>query len=136
MPINVYFDIESVFFFSTKFFVFALVDHLDIFLLLFERNQATRGRLRITVHLYAYVWLQMTNCSLESADRINEKIKMPKLWNCIAPKNDEEKKRKQINKQINAKLKQDEKIYKATYRLLLLGLHFKFLFIYLIVFLF
>lgn len=46
---------------------------------------------------------------------------MPKLWSCIAPKNDDEKKREQINKQINAKLKQDEKIYKATYRLLLLG---------------
>lgn len=46
---------------------------------------------------------------------------MPKLWSCIAPKNDEEKKREQVNKQINAKLKQDEKIYKATYRLLLLG---------------
>ncbi|CAF0984318.1 unnamed protein product [Adineta steineri] len=46
---------------------------------------------------------------------------MPKLWSCIAPKNDEEKKREQINKQINAKLKQDEKVYKATYRLLLLG---------------
>jgi guanine nucleotide-binding protein G(s) subunit alpha len=63
----------------------------------------------------------MTNCSLENVDRINEKIKMPKLWSCIAPKNDDEKKREQINKQINAKLKQDEKIYKATYRLLLLG---------------
>jgi hypothetical protein len=48
---------------------------------------------------------------------------MPKLWSCIAPKNDDEKKREQINKQINAKLKQDEKIYKATYRLLLLGLN-------------
>lgn len=47
---------------------------------------------------------------------------MPKLWSCIAPKNDDEKKREQINKQINAKLKQDEKIYKATYRLLLLGM--------------
>ncbi|CAF4819022.1 unnamed protein product [Rotaria sp. Silwood1] len=46
---------------------------------------------------------------------------MPKLWSCIAPKSDEEKKREQINKQINAKIKQDEKLYKATYRLLLLG---------------
>lgn len=46
---------------------------------------------------------------------------MPKLWSCIAPKNGEEKERDRINKQINAKLKQDEKIYKATYRLLLLG---------------
>ncbi|CAF0764408.1 unnamed protein product [Rotaria sordida] len=46
---------------------------------------------------------------------------MSKLWSCIAPKNDEEKKREHINKQINAKLKHDEKIYKATYRLLLLG---------------
>jgi hypothetical protein len=79
----------------------------------------------------------MTNCSLENVDRINEKIKMPKLWSCIAPKNDDEKKREQINKQINAKLKQDEKIYKATYRLLLLGMtiylfsylfHFDFIF--------
>ncbi len=60
---------------------------------------------------------------------------MPKLWSCIAPKNDDEKKREQINKQINAKLKQDEKIYKATYRLLLLGLFmcfssFLFLFVF------
>ena len=39
------------------------------------------------------------------------------------------KKREQINKQINAKLKQDEKIYKATYRLLLLGLN-KFSFVF------
>jgi hypothetical protein len=51
---------------------------------------------------------------------------MPKLWSCIAPKNDDEKRREQINKQINAKLKQDEKIYKATYRLLLLGREFVF----------
>ena len=63
----------------------------------------------------------MTNCSVEYVDRLDAKIKMPKLWSCIAPKNDDEKKREQINKQINAKLKQDEKIYKATYRLLLLG---------------
>ena len=69
-----------------------------------------------------HTWLQMTNCSLEYVDRINKNVKMPKLWSCIAPKNDDEKKREQINKQINAKLKQDEKIYKATYRLLLLGL--------------
>ncbi len=61
---------------------------------------------------------------------------MPKLWSCIAPKNDDEKKREQINKQINAKLKQDEKIYKATYRLLLLGLNiFSFLVLYFGIFL-
>ena len=70
----------------------------------------------------------MTNCSFEYVDRLNDKIKMPKLWSCIAPKNDDEKKREQINKQINAKLKQDEKIYKATYRLLLLGLRLIFLY--------
>ncbi|CAF1286368.1 unnamed protein product [Rotaria magnacalcarata] len=46
---------------------------------------------------------------------------MSKFLSCIAPKNDEEKKRKLINKQISTKLKQDGKIYKATYRLLLLG---------------
>jgi len=77
----------------------------------------------------------MTNCSLDYVNRINEKIKMPKLWSCIAPKNDDEKRREQINKQINAKLKQDEKIYKATYRLLLLGRELVFFccfFIYLI----
>ena len=68
-----------------------------------------------------YAWLQMTNCSVEYVDQLNAKIKMPKLWSCITPKSDEEKRREQINKQINAKLKQDEKIYKATYRLLLLG---------------
>jgi hypothetical protein len=77
----------------------------------------------------------MTNSSIEYVDRVNDKIKMPKLWSCIAPKNDDEKKREQINKQINAKLKQDEKIYKATYRLLLLGLFmcfssFLFLFVF------
>lgn len=77
---------------------------------------------QIDAHLCVFAWLQMTNCSIENVDRLNRKIKMPKLWSCIAPKNDEEKKREQINKQINAKLKQDEKIYKATYRLLLLGL--------------
>jgi hypothetical protein len=67
----------------------------------------------------------MTNYSFENGHRITneiiEKKKMPKLWSCIVPRTDEEKKRKQINKQINAKLKQDEKVYKATYRLLLLG---------------
>ncbi|CAF3794698.1 unnamed protein product [Rotaria sp. Silwood1] len=42
---------------------------------------------------------------------------MPNFWSCISPKSDEEKKRKQIN----AKLKQDEKVDKATHRLLLLG---------------
>ena len=47
---------------------------------------------------------------------------MPKLLSCIFPKTDEEKKSEQINNQINAKLKRDRKIYKQTYRLLLLGL--------------
>jgi hypothetical protein len=61
---------------------------------------------------------------------------MPKLWSCIAPKNDDEKKREQINKQINAKLKQDEKIYKATYRLLLLGLNNNIIFNFIIRFFF
>jgi hypothetical protein len=72
------------------------------------------------------VWLQMTNYSYENANKITtgitEKKKMPKLWSCIVPKNDDARKRKQIDKQINAKLKQDGKVYKATYRLLLLGL--------------
>jgi len=69
----------------------------------------------------------MTLSSVDYAEQNNHqrsvttKIKMPKLWSCIAPKNGEEKERDRINKQINAKLKQDEKIYKATYRLLLLG---------------
>lgn len=66
----------------------------------------------------------MTLSSLDVAEqrRTSTKTKtMPKLWSCIAPKNGEEKERERINKQINAKLKQDEKIYKATYRLLLLG---------------
>jgi hypothetical protein len=92
--------------------------------LLFDKKQnKTEEYCVIDAHLCVHVWLQMTNCSLEYVDRINEKIKMPKLWSCIAPKNDDEKKREQVNKQINAKLKQDEKIYKATYRLLLLGLN-------------
>ncbi|CAF0746671.1 unnamed protein product [Didymodactylos carnosus] len=43
------------------------------------------------------------------------------LISCFGGKSEDDKKKKQINKQINAKLKQDEKIYKATYRLLLLG---------------
>ncbi|CAF0966793.1 unnamed protein product [Adineta steineri] len=46
---------------------------------------------------------------------------MPKLWSCIVSQTDEEKRRAQVNKQINAKLKHDERVYKATYRLLLLG---------------
>jgi hypothetical protein len=70
----------------------------------------------------------MTNYSLENGNKttnsIIEKKKMPKLWSCIVAKTDEEKKLKQVNKQINAKLKQDEKVYKATYRLLLLGLFY------------
>ncbi len=77
----------------------------------------------------------MTNYSVENGNKItNEKIekkKMPKLWSCIVPKNDEEKKREQINKHINAKLKQDEKVYKATYRLLLLGLFIFDIFLFL-----
>lgn len=58
----------------------------------------------------------MTNYSNEI-----EKKTMPKLWSCIFSKTDEDKKSEQINKQINSRLKQDEKVYKATYRLLLLG---------------
>jgi hypothetical protein len=47
---------------------------------------------------------------------------MPKLWSCFVPTNDEEKRSKKVNKRINDTLKKDGKIYKATYRLLLLGL--------------
>ncbi len=77
----------------------------------------------------------MTNYSLENGNRtttneISEKKQMPKFWSCFIPQSDEKKKNEQINKHINAKLKQDERIYKATYRLLLLGL-----FIFLVVFL-
>lgn len=68
----------------------------------------------------------MTNNSFESnkklTDTLIRKKKMSKFFSCIAPKSDEEKKKEQINKQINARLKQDEKVYKATYRLLLLGM--------------
>jgi hypothetical protein len=68
----------------------------------------------------------MTNYSYENGNRttneIPEKKKMPKLWSCFIPQSDEKKKSEQINKHINAKLKQDERVYKATYRLLLLGL--------------
>ena len=46
---------------------------------------------------------------------------MPKLWSCFVPTTDDDKRQKSINKQINNRLKQDEKVYKATYRLLLLG---------------
>ena len=67
----------------------------------------------------------MTNYSFENGNKktkeIIEKKSMPKLWNCFVPTTDEDKRQKAINKQINARLKQDEKVYKATYRLLLLG---------------
>ncbi|CAF1289035.1 unnamed protein product [Rotaria sordida] len=63
----------------------------------------------------------MTNYSFENDNRttngIVKKKKRPHFWSCISPKSDEEKQRKQIN----AKLKQDEKVDKATHRLLLLG---------------
>jgi hypothetical protein len=82
----------------------------------------------------------MTNNSLENGKNITneiiEKKKMPKLWSCLVPQSDERKKSEQINKQINIRLKQDEKIYKSTYRLLLLGLfiYFLYFFFYLIEF--
>jgi hypothetical protein len=64
----------------------------------------------------------MTNYSFANGNRttneIIEKKKMPKLWSCIVPQSDEKKKSEDITKQ----LKKDEKVYKATYRLLLLGL--------------
>ncbi len=67
----------------------------------------------------------MTNYSFENGKRttneILEKKNMPKLWSCFVPTNNEEKRCQKINKRINAKLKKDGKIYKATYRLLLLG---------------
>lgn len=73
----------------------------------------------------------MTNYSFESGKRITneiiEKKKMPTLWSCFVPTNDEEKRRREITKRIDKKLKKDGKIYKATYRLLLLGL-FNFFF--------
>ena len=47
---------------------------------------------------------------------------MTKCWGCVKQQDEETKRSKQINKRINAKLKQDQRIYKATYRLLLLGL--------------
>jgi len=68
----------------------------------------------------------MTNSSFENDNktisRLIEKKKMPKLWSCIVQKTDDEKISEKINKKIDAKLKKDNKIYKATYRLLLLGL--------------
>lgn len=68
----------------------------------------------------------MTNSSekiqQKTSNELIEKKKMPKLWSCLFSPNDEDKKSEQINKRINAELKQDEKTYKATYRLLLLGL--------------
>lgn len=68
----------------------------------------------------------MTNSSeainQKTSNELIEKKKMPKLWSCIFSGDDGDKKSEQINKQINARLKQDEKVYKATYRLLLLGL--------------
>ena len=59
----------------------------------------------------------MTNYSNE----IDKKKTMHKLLSCLFPKTDDDKKSERINKDINARLKRDEKIYKATYRLLLLG---------------
>lgn len=68
----------------------------------------------------------MTNYSFENGNKktkeIIEKKSMPKLWSCFVPTTDEDKRQKAINKQITTRLKQDEKVYKATYRLLLLGL--------------
>ena len=68
----------------------------------------------------------MTNYSLTNGHRtdneIIEKKSMPKLWSCFVPRTDDDKRNQLINKRINAKLKQDEKVYKGTYRLLLLGL--------------
>ena len=67
-------------------------------------------------------------------DLIKKKKKMPKLWSCVLPKansddaddDDDDKKRIKKSKEINAKLKKDGKVYKATYRLLLLGQWFAF----------
>jgi hypothetical protein len=69
----------------------------------------------------------MTNYSCDknnhrTTNELIEKTKMPKLWSCFVPKSDEEKRSRIINKRIDDRLKKDEKIYKATYRLLLLGL--------------
>ena len=61
-----------------------------------------------------------------------KKKKMPKLWSCVFPKTegddaaDDDKRRTKKNKEIDAKLKKDGKVYKATYRLLLLGQCFAF----------
>ncbi|CAF1242248.1 unnamed protein product [Adineta ricciae] len=67
----------------------------------------------------------MTNRPYENdnntINKLLEKNKMPKCWGCVKQQDEETKRSKQINKQINAKLKQDQRIYKATYRLLLLG---------------
>jgi hypothetical protein len=67
----------------------------------------------------------MTNYSFENGNKttngIIQKKKMPKLWSCIVAKTDEEKKQKKVDNKISAKLKQDAKVYRSTYRLLLLG---------------
>lgn len=67
----------------------------------------------------------MTNSPSISDNKSIEKKTMPKLWTCFMSEDNEEQQRveyeKKINKKINKKLKQDAKVYKATYRLLLLG---------------
>lgn len=68
----------------------------------------------------------MTNYSIENTNRITNEIiikkKMPKFLSCFVPQTDEQKKREHINKKINSRIKEDQKIFKNTYRLLLLGL--------------
>ena len=67
----------------------------------------------------------MTNTAFETSSRTTNELiakkKMPTLWSCLASTTDDEKRGSHTNKKINAKLKKDKKVYKATYRLLLLG---------------
>lgn len=81
-----------------------------------------------------FTWMQMTSASTsQSNSRLTtdliKKRTMPKLLSCLGSKIDrdddpEEEERKRLarqNKKINAVLKRDGKIFKDTYRLLLLG---------------
>lgn len=64
----------------------------------------------------------MTNYSTENGNKITNELiikkSMPKLWSCFVPQTDEQKKSKQIDNRI----KEDQKVFKNTYRLLLLGM--------------
>ena len=91
-----------------------------------QKTKQQRTRRFHARRLRICIWPQMTNTAFETSSRTTTtgliaQKKMPKLWSCLASKTDDEKRDSRNNKKINAKLKKDKKIYKATYRLLLLG---------------